>query len=361
MFTTSHIAASPSASDLDGHAVQHRKHVLAAAAAVAVALTAATAPAYAAPAKLAPERAQQIDSQLGGESAGTYYDKASGNMVVTVTSQGSAKKVRASGGIARVVRYSGAALERVVDVLQKKASVPGTAWGIDPVEDKVVVTADPTVSAANLGQLAAVAKLAGAAMRISRATTPIMPAIAGGDRIVGSINGECSLGFNVVRPNGNRFFLTAGHCAGFRMPTFVKPPATTVQWSYPGDDMALVRYDGDTPSPGDVDLYDGRFKPMNSAAKPYVGQWVKKSGKTTFVTNGQVLGIDQTINTQDGRLHDMIRTDVCSEGGDSGGPLFSGDVALGLLSTRWGDCDHGGETWFQPVKEALNVFNVTLR
>jgi hypothetical protein len=52
---------------------------------------------------------------------------------------------------------------------------------------------------------------------------PIMPAISGGDRIVGSINGACSLGFNVVRPNGKRFFLTAGHCAGFRMPTFVKP------------------------------------------------------------------------------------------------------------------------------------------
>jgi hypothetical protein len=57
----------------------------------------------------------------------------------------------------------------------------------------------------------------------------------------------------------------------------------------------------------------------------------------------------------------MIRTDVCSEGGDSGGPLFSGDVALGLLSSRWGECDHGRETWFQPVKEALNTFNVTLR
>jgi streptogrisin D len=46
---------------------------------------------------------------------------------------------------------------------------------------------------------------------------------------------------------------------------------------------------------------------------------------------------------------------VCAEPGDSGGSLFDGDTALGLTSGGSGDCASGGETFFQPVTEALSA------
>ena len=56
----------------------------------------------------------------------------------------------------------------------------------------------------------------------------------------------------------------------------------------------------------------------------------------------------------------MIKTTVCAEGGDSGGPLYAGSVALGLTSGGSGDCTSGGTTYFQPVVEALNAYGVSV-
>jgi hypothetical protein len=56
----------------------------------------------------------------------------------------------------------------------------------------------------------------------------------------------------------------------------------------------------------------------------------------------------------------LIRTTVCAEPGDSGGPLFSGTTALGLTSGGNGDCRSGGTTFFQPVTEPLRVFGVNV-
>jgi streptogrisin D len=49
------------------------------------------------------------------------------------------------------------------------------------------------------------------------------------------------------------------------------------------------------------------------------------------------------------------QADVCAEPGDSGGPLFSGGEVIGLTSGGGGDCASGGETFFQPVAEALSA------
>jgi streptogrisin B len=51
---------------------------------------------------------------------------------------------------------------------------------------------------------------------------------------------------------------------------------------------------------------------------------------------------------------------VCAEGGDSGGPLYDGTTALGLTSGGSGDCTIGGTTFFQPVREAVNAYGVTI-
>ena len=56
----------------------------------------------------------------------------------------------------------------------------------------------------------------------------------------------------------------------------------------------------------------------------------------------------------------MIKTDVCAEGGDSGGPLFDNTIAVGLTSGGNGNCSSGGTTYFQPVTEALTAYNVSI-
>ena len=61
-----------------------------------------------------------------------------------------------------------------------------------------------------------------------------------------------------------------------------------------------------------------------------------------------------------GTVRGMIQTDVCAEGGDSGGPLYDGTKAIGLTSGGSGDCRTGGVTFFQPVREAAQVYGVSL-
>ena len=56
----------------------------------------------------------------------------------------------------------------------------------------------------------------------------------------------------------------------------------------------------------------------------------------------------------------LIRTNVCAEGGDSGGALFAGSVALGLTSGGSGNCSSGGTTYFQPVTEVLSRYGVSV-
>jgi streptogrisin B len=61
-----------------------------------------------------------------------------------------------------------------------------------------------------------------------------------------------------------------------------------------------------------------------------------------------------------GKVGGLIQTTVCAEGGDSGGPLYDGSKALGLTSGGSGNCTTGGTTFFQPVREAVSAYGVTV-
>ncbi|WP_244167373.1 trypsin-like serine protease, partial [Streptomyces mutomycini] len=70
---------------------------------------------------------------------------------------------------------------------------------------------------------------------------------------------------------------------------------------------------------------------------------------------------DATVNYGGGDIvYGMIRTNVCAEPGDSGGPLYSGTRAIGLTSGGSGNCSSGGTTFFQPVTEALSAYGVSV-
>lgn len=338
--------------------MSHRKQLAGRAGSIVVALVAGLGAAGSAQAAgLSPARAEAVADTLGAKAAGTYFDRSRDVMVVAVTDRAAAAKVRAAGGAARVVEHSATELDRVSAELMTAANITGTAWGVDPVENKVVVSIDDTVDAAEVARLEAVLADDGDAARVERIAGTFTPLIAGGDAIRGG-GYRCSLGFN-VRISGLDYFLTAGHCTQV-VGTWSTPGATTAGSSFPGDDYGLARYTSNTSRTGDVDLYNNTRQDITSAGNAFVGQSVLRSGSTTRLRSGMVMALNQTVRYAQGTVRGLVRTNVCAEPGDSGGPFFAGTTALGLTSGGSGNCTFGGTTFFQPVTEALSRYGAVV-
>jgi hypothetical protein len=111
---------------------------------------------------------------------------------------------------------------------------------------------------------------------------------------------------------------------------------------------------------------DGNLPVAGSEEAP-VGTSVCKFGSTTGASCGVIQALNVTVNFADPEggngtvtVNGLIQTDVCAEAGDSGGSLLAGDQAQGTVSGGSGDCRRGGETFFQPINEALQALNLTL-
>ncbi|GAA2555114.1 MULTISPECIES: S1 family peptidase [Streptomyces] len=301
--------------------------------------------------------ASTLAEDLGADAAGTYYDAKSKSLVVNVLGEAAARTVESAGAEARVVTNSLAELKSARTTLKRDATIPGTSWVTDPIANKVVVTADRTVSKAEWAKLEKVVGELGSTAELQRTEGEFKPFIAGGDAITGN-GGRCSLGFNVTK-GGEPHFLTAGHCTE-GVSTWSDSSGDVIgenaASSFPGDDYGLVKYTADVAHPSEVNLYDGSTQAISGAAEATVGMQVTRSGSTTQVHSGTVTGLDATVNYGNGDIvNGLIQTDVCAEPGDSGGSLFSGSSAVGLTSGGSGDCTSGGETFFQPVTEALSA------
>jgi streptogrisin D len=330
----------------------------------------ATPPAQAAPAlpsaagDAGPQVATAVAAELGDRSAGAYRDPASGRMVVTVTDQAAARIVRSTGAVARLVAHGRADLTRATNELDRSARIAGTAWSIDPSTDQVVVTVDDSVTAAQVNQIQAVANRSAGVVRIKHQAGRLSTRISGGDAIYGG-QYRCSLGFNVQASDGSSYFLTAGHCGNVAADWYADGGhsshlGSTSASSFPGTDYAIVRYDNGVSHPSSVDLYNGSSQPITGAGEAYVGEGVTRSGSTSHVHSGTVQAVNATVNYAEGTVYGLIQTNVCAEGGDSGGSLFSGSTAVGLTSGGSGNCTSGGTTFFQPVTAALNAYGVTI-
>ncbi|MER7851252.1 S1 family peptidase [Streptomyces griseobrunneus] len=307
--------------------------------------------------------ATTLDRDLGADAAGSYYDSAAKALVVNVVDEAAAEQVRQAGGKARVVEHSLAELKSARQTLTDKATIPGTSWAVDPVSNKVLVTADRTVDGAAWKKLSAVVEGLGGKAELNKTEGEFKPLIAGGDAIYGS-GSRCSLGFNVVK-DGEPYFLTAGHCtesvASWSDSQGGQAIGTTEGSSFPENDYGLVKYTSDIAHPSEVNLYDGSTQQITGAGDATVGQAVVRSGSTTQVHDGEVTALDATVNYGNGDIvNGLIQTTVCAEPGDSGGALFAGSTALGLTSGGSGDCSSGGTTFFQPVPEALAAYGAEI-
>jgi streptogrisin B len=241
-----------------------------------------------------------------------------------------------------------------------QADVPGTAWHVDQATGTLVVTADSTVSRAEIAKIKREAGTNAGALRVERTPGTFSKLISGGDAVYAS-GWRCSLGFN-VRSGSTYYFLTAGHCTDGAGTWYTNSSRTTsigptTGSSFPGNDYGIVRYSNTSLShPGTVGGTD-----ITSAANATVGMSVTRRGSTTGTHSGTVTGLNATVNYGGGDIvYGMIRTNVCAEPGDSGGPLYSGSRAIGLTSGGSGNCSTGGTTFFQPVTEALSRYGVSV-
>ncbi|MFI6781436.1 S1 family peptidase [Micromonospora sp. NPDC050276] len=239
---------------------------------------------------------------------------------------------------------------------------PGTAWGLDPATGRMTLTVDDTVARIELTALRAVADRAGVLLRREPGT--LRPLIAGGQGIYGA-GARCSLGAN-ARSGSTYYVITAGHCTTAATTWYTDSAQTTVlgtrtATSYPTNDYGLIRYTGPIAHPSAVYTYPGLLT-INGPGNAYIGQAVCRSGSTTGVRCGTVTGLNQTVNYATGVIYGLIRTNICAEPGDSGGPLYvaSTGTILGILSGGTGNCTAGGTTYYQPIAEVLAAYGLTL-
>ncbi|AIS01950.1 S1 family peptidase [Streptomyces glaucescens] len=316
----------------------------------------------------ASDLAARLSGLLGDAFAGSYYDADRQQLVVNVVGDNNQLVVQAkkAGAAVREVDNSTTELEAAARTLKSEATIPGTAWAVDPRSNKILVTADSTVAGGDWDTLESTVRELGPGMATLRRSTGTFKTFAsGGDAIFGG-GARCSLGFNVTAGDGTPAFLTAGHCgvaaAQWSDTQGGAPIGTVDQAVFPGQgDFALVKYDDPaTEAPSEVNA-EGRRVPILQAAEAAVGQQVFRMGSTTGLADGTITGLDATVNYPEGTVTGLIQTNVCAEPGDSGGAMFTQDgLALGLTSGGSGDCTVGGETFFQPVTTALEAVGATL-
>ncbi|WP_424531405.1 ricin-type beta-trefoil lectin domain protein [Sphaerisporangium viridialbum] len=301
-----------------------------------------------------------LRTRLGGRFAGAWYDPAQQRLKVGVLDARDADLVKAAGALPVEVRHSEKQLTATKATLDRAADAAGTdvyGWYVDPAANTVVVSAADTAAAERLVRAGSVDA---AAVRISvgQAPHPVYD-IRGGDQYVINGNTLCSVGFSV----NNGGFVTAGHCGRAGNPTLGYNnvnQGTFVDSSFPGNDYAWVRTNGDwTPRPW-VNNYGGGVVSVAGSQEAPTGASICRSGRTTGWRCGVIQAKDVTVNYSGSLVYGLTQTTACAEGGDSGGAWMSGDQAQGVTSGASGNCSSGGNTFYQPVNEILGAYGLSL-
>ncbi|GIH05492.1 hypothetical protein Rhe02_35590 [Rhizocola hellebori] len=177
------------------------------------------------------------------------------------------------------------------------------------------------------------------------------------------------------------YILTAGHCVSTsahweRKGNYLGQ--RTDDWVYgPDGDFGRITEKGVTFTPQyavNTNLSIGYPKPgiiqlALGVATAEVGQTLCKMGNTTKYTCGVVTAIDASQNKPGFVMEGLIRAEICSEPGDSGGPLMT-PVQVGPTVYAWpvgitlngnGDCNEAEiYTNFEPLQKILDWYGLEL-
>jgi streptogrisin C len=302
-----------------------------------------------------------LRARLGDTYAGAWLQ--GGRLVVASTDAAAEPVIRAGGAEPRTVARSEGDLDDVQAALD--AAAPAAArqiasWYVDPATNSVVVTTtDEGIAWSWVNN----AKVDTAPVRVRRvaAEPRLLADLVGGQALLAQAGARCSIGFS-ARSADAGFVLTAGHCTelggnwaganGVR----IGPVAAS---DFPGDDFGAIRV-ANTAAWTPTNEVAGSM-PVTGSRVAAVGAAVCRSGSTTGLRCGVITARNATVNYGSGNIvRGLTGTTACAEPGDSGGSFVSGAQAQGFTSGGSGDCTTGGETFFQPVNEALDRYGLTL-
>ncbi|TDC42839.1 S1 family peptidase [Micromonospora sp. KC213] len=320
-----------------------------------------------APVGITSQAAKALVERLGADRTGGAWVDGSGRMVVAVTDAAAEKTVVSAGGIAQRVTRSTAELNAINATLGTQIATPGVAFGVDSMNNRLFIDADTTVSAEEYQRLADLAASHGGAVTLRRMRGELKPFIQGGRFITpnrGSEYGSCSVGFNVRKkdnPN-SLYMITAGHCTvgASGVSDWYDGVGQYVGYdaggNFPGNDFGLIKHNNANLSkPGNVWISEGVVRDITHSRDAGLGETVCHSGWKTGYRCGEVLARNTTANYAEGRVTGLDYTSFCAAGGDSGGSVFHGDAALGLVS---GGIPEDCRTYVQPLNEALAWYDV---
>ncbi len=338
----------------------------------------------------------QLESLLGADYAGVWFDNATGDFVIPVTPGADRDAVVQSlfaAGLSGHFRFTPAqASWRQLQSTQNQINASlgeqlrhGTVeTSLDPQTNAVLVKTADDIGSAGAARAQNLARGFQGEVELREGTARALsgqlegcndvfcgPSLRGGVQIFGSNakNSEdsCTAGFRAVSPTGNRYLLTAGHCV---VEIGEVEPATTTWYSKndslqtwkigdveqavsPIDDWAKISVNGSEWDKGQSaneivyygePIFDANGKMIGKSptvdsnyaitgeSSSVKGTFVCHSGIMTGTTCGQVtaVGVSHTWagNWTINNLNEAVG--VCSIPGDSGGPWFSGHIALGM-------------------------------
>ncbi|MFJ2395263.1 S1 family peptidase [Streptomyces sp. NPDC087843] len=298
----------------------------------------------------------------GDAYGGSWFEARTGKLTVAVADSSRREAVEATGAEVALVRHNERQLDATlkrIDALKAPAGVG--SWHVDTRSNSVVVGVVGTHKDDNdVRTFLDRARRSGPVTveETRQAPRTFAAGTVGGDPYYTG-NVRCSIGFSVYGG-----FVTAGHCA--------QPGAGVSGWdgsyignfqgsSFPDNDYAWVNVgSGWWTVPVVLGWGTVSDQLVRGSAEAPVGASICRSGSTSHWHCGTVLAKNETVNYSQGAVHQMTKTSVCAEPGDSGGSFISGDQAQGVTSGGWGNCSSGGETWYQPINEILSRYGLTL-
>ena len=325
--------------------------------------------------------AAALPASVREQSAGQWFDAATGKLTVAVTSAGAADQARAAGAAAKVVTRSQADLDRTdaaVRALVGKG-VPGVyGWGVDVRGNDVGVNVDRTKKTAETDSF--LSRVRDLGVRITEtATSPRQQSgtIQTGNPWWPGSESNCSVGFPVTDSGGAKHFLTAGHCTNDRDQAAygASGQQNKLGTSNVGGTHSVNAREGDMGVvavteagwnlSASVNTWGQPAVTLTGAAEAMVGDRVCHSGNTSHWQCGEVKYTHKSVDYGGGLvIDDLTWTTACSLGGDSGGGWLLGDKATGLHDGGPSQCvdnpSDGDMSLFQPVIEALNKWQLTL-
>jgi hypothetical protein len=353
---------------------------------------------------------EELERSQGKRYAGVWFDDVTGEFVVPVLTGTSSASIASAlpdslqnDFRTRQAQYSWTELleghERIDEALLPLLEGGQVQTSLDPRANAVVVTEIENTSSAERAQVQAAVEEAGVKAEIRqqagqldvitqactttdprlcdkplRGGTAITPACAGCPGTVG----ECSAGFKATSiTTGYRYVLTAGHCA-VGIPKWASedshqnwyPIGNVEGFQFPTHDWAKINATGSswdtTPWPSEVaHFWEDQERSITAEGASYLGEYVCHSGNASGTTCGNVGELDKTLTVQEGTLyHETEFNDICSRGGDSGGPVFTGNTGVGIYSAVnhvtnvGGPCDARG--YYIELTEATEAMGVTV-